>query len=359
MFNVSPQMIIKVLTLHNIPLQEKKRKYIYPPDNIIFDTYFKCKSVIKTSDILDINPSYISKLLSKNKINPIGITRYSVGDKVGKLTILDITNPTLTNKRKFTCRCECGNTIVLRQGDFYGNKTINCGCERIKPIRGKKKLDDKTKYDILYKKADELGILTDRLIESLDNKKFGSVQQKIRVIKSRNINGVKRPIIRKLIIAGILPENLDNLNEEQTLILQEANTTKLHPHTFINKHLNLANTSTKQKYIHLQLLRKSRHPSFIERGKQINLKPEDIIINEYCPFFNTKLDYTPKKLGPITKYEYSIDRIDNSKGYVKGNVWVISRLANVIKLNSTLPELKTFCDNVLKIIGPKYYSKNI
>ena len=36
----------------------------------------------------------------------------------------------------------------------------------------------------------------------------------------------------------------------------------------------------------------------------------------------------------------SIDRKDSSKGYVKGNVAIISRRANLLKNNATIAELK-------------------
>jgi hypothetical protein len=45
---------------------------------------------------------------------------------------------------------------------------------------------------------------------------------------------------------------------------------------------------------------------------------------------------------------YSLDRIDSNKGYVKGNVWVISRRANVIKNNATLEELELLTNNLKK-----------
>ena len=41
----------------------------------------------------------------------------------------------------------------------------------------------------------------------------------------------------------------------------------------------------------------------------------------------------------------TLDRIDNNRGYVKDNVWVISMLANRIKSNATLEQIETVAAN--------------
>lgn len=43
---------------------------------------------------------------------------------------------------------------------------------------------------------------------------------------------------------------------------------------------------------------------------------------------------------------FSVDRYDNSKGYTKDNVWLISAWANKAKNNLSIDEFYNFCANV-------------
>jgi hypothetical protein len=81
--------------------------------------------------------------------------------------------------------------------------------------------------------------------------------------------------------------------------------------------------------------------------QEFNLTREDIIIPEYCPYLGIKLEIQ-NRVSNLDSLA-SIDRIDNSKGYIKGNIQIISYKANRCKNNLTLPELKLFAQNVLRI----------
>lgn len=70
-----------------------------------------------------------------------------------------------------------------------------------------------------------------------------------------------------------------------------------------------------------------------------DLTTNDFDIPEYCPIFpNLKLEFSYGKERPDNCP--SLDRIEPSKGYVKGNVAVISMRANRIKSDGTLEELE-------------------
>jgi len=48
----------------------------------------------------------------------------------------------------------------------------------------------------------------------------------------------------------------------------------------------------------------------------------------------------------------SIDRKDNSKGYTKENVWIISQQANQMKSDATPEQLKKFAKWIISEYGP-------
>lgn len=74
-----------------------------------------------------------------------------------------------------------------------------------------------------------------------------------------------------------------------------------------------------------------------DKGLEFSLTEEDILIPEFCPVTGLKLQRHEKCLRWDSP---SLDRIDNSKGYVKGNVAVISNKANMLKKNSTIEEVE-------------------
>lgn len=76
-------------------------------------------------------------------------------------------------------------------------------------------------------------------------------------------------------------------------------------------------------------------------GKECTIKRDDIIISELCPILGIPLISREGKgrvLGKENPNSPELDRIDNSEGYVAGNICVISSKANVQKKDGNLNE---------------------
>lgn len=123
--------------------------------------------------------------------------------------------------------------------------------------------------------------------------------------------------------------------------------------SWIGKKLNLNPNWTRRSYIthndHIKgyMIRRVKHGSK-RRNLEFNLDYTDIDLPKTCPLLNVTLNYTGNFQDPFYP---TVDRLDNNKGYIKGNVWVISRLANTMKNCATLDQLSTFSKNIQVLIN--------
>lgn len=83
-----------------------------------------------------------------------------------------------------------------------------------------------------------------------------------------------------------------------------------------------------------------------ERGIEHSITREHLqeILTEVCPVFGSKFSSE----GRITDESMTLDRIDNSVGYVPGNVMFLSYKANRMKSNASKDDLIAFARYVLK-----------
>lgn len=105
--------------------------------------------------------------------------------------------------------------------------------------------------------------------------------------------------------------------------------------------------TARRKTIFRRLKHSARH-----RGIYYDLKYKDLIWPSHCPLLGIRLEYD--KLYGHSWAAPSIDRIDNSLGYVAGNVWVISKKANTMKNCASLEELKLFSENILEKLKDRF-----
>lgn len=82
------------------------------------------------------------------------------------------------------------------------------------------------------------------------------------------------------------------------------------------------------------------------RDLEFSIEPDDITIPLRCPVLNI-----PLGIGNENYYNSpSLDRIDSSKGYIKGNVRVISWRANSLKKDANIDEFRhLYVDAILNL----------
>ena len=97
-----------------------------------------------------------------------------------------------------------------------------------------------------------------------------------------------------------------------------------------------------QKYIYNHIKASAKN-----RNLEFNLEIDDIVIPEICPYLNIPIKFN--FYDKLKDDSISVDRIDNTKGYVKGNIQLISNKANRCKSNLSINELIFFAKKILEL----------
>ena len=78
-----------------------------------------------------------------------------------------------------------------------------------------------------------------------------------------------------------------------------------------------------------------------QSGREFDITPEDIVIPDVCPILGMPINMNSGRSGAYDNSP-SLDRIDNSRGYTKDNIQVISQRANAMKSSASAEELIKF-----------------
>lgn len=80
-------------------------------------------------------------------------------------------------------------------------------------------------------------------------------------------------------------------------------------------------------------------------GLPFEITKEDIVIPEKCPYLGIQIVVGK---GRASANSPSVDKIRPELGYVKGNIEVISNMANTMKQNASPKQLVTFAKSILE-----------
>jgi hypothetical protein len=100
------------------------------------------------------------------------------------------------------------------------------------------------------------------------------------------------------------------------------------------------------KYPERRILRFTKYHAK-RTNQEFNLEESDIKIPTHCPYLGVKI--TTEYGDGRKDSNASIDKIDPARGYIKGNVQIISFKANRMKNDATKPELLIFAQNIINM----------
>lgn len=140
--------------------------------------------------------------------------------------------------------------------------------------------------------------------------------------------------------------------DRDTYYLKNRDKIKIKHDTWRQENIEYIKSKKKQKRIEdprYSMFYAAKHRAK-KNNLEFNISVDDIIIPEYCPVLKIKLEMF---CNSQSRTSPSLDRIDSSKGYILGNIQVISWLANTMKSNATYQELSDFAEWVIKEIKPR------
>jgi len=238
-------------------------------------------------------------------------TDYS-GQKFGMLTVIKRTRTDDNRNVYYECLCDCGNIKEIPSRYFVYGSTQSCGC--------------------LYRKSVE------NSIEDLTGQKFNRLTV-IEFIRTESSNGNMRNYWKCLCDCG-------NYKKAESRTLKNGSVKSC---GCLRKEMHLL----AHKKENNQAAKNSIYATYVKgaknRGIEFGLTKERVVelIEKDC-FYCGKPPSNIKKLQSTTEdYSYNgIDRVDNQKGYVEGNVVSCCIQCNASKKDLPLEEFYKWIINV-------------
>ena len=160
-------------------------------------------------------------------------------------------------------------------------------------------------------------------------------------IKEMALQGDKLEVIGKSLSVPVTRQRIKQLtlkfNIDSFDIRRKQNEKELNEKMFKKWGPQWDNKEHRKSLIYQTMREKFRKKkaNAIRAGKEFTIDFGELTFPTHCPILGIELDYFNETKGENT---VSFDRIDSNKGYVSGNVVIISWRANRIKNNGTADE---------------------
>ena len=164
-FQVSITKVRTVLLSHNI---EIKKITIAEDSNkikLVCDSYKKHGTIKEVVADLKIHKNAVSQILkNEGLLSKDNLKRVAVGDRFNKLLLIEKIEPFIHPKTnipdpQFICKCDCGNTVIVKSSTLRRSQKKSCGClmkARSENAEIKRKEQEIKRQERLRKKEERL-----------------------------------------------------------------------------------------------------------------------------------------------------------------------------------------------------------
>lgn len=231
------------------------------------------------------------------------------GQKFGKLTVLERSSNTKYNQTRWLCQCDCGNKIIVIGNDLKRGTTRSCGCF---------------------------------LKEDLKGRKFGRLLVIRNVKKPKNLKGTGAYWKCLCECGNIVVVSARSLKSENTKSCGCFRSDLVKKTMSQINRIGFGESAFNRIYNDYKRTAKRRNIEF-------NLSKEyfKFLVKQDCYYCGVE----PIRIIKTTANNGSficngIDRVDNSKGYIKGNVVSCCKRCNQSKNNMTIQEFLDWINHI-------------
>ena len=64
------------------------------------------------------------------------------GKRFGRLTVIEIAEDISGKKKKWLCKCDCGNETIIQSGNLTSGHAKSCGCLQLERVSGQRKMNE-------------------------------------------------------------------------------------------------------------------------------------------------------------------------------------------------------------------------
>ena len=272
-----------------------------------------------------------------------------IGNIYSRLTVLEFSHSDKKYNKFYKCKCACGKETVVRGTNLTNRKTKSCGCYA---DEFRKTLEDTAKQERRHVTHKSYTLMMQRCYQQ-DHKHYFHFGAEGIEVCNRWRFGENGKTGWECFFEDMGPKPLNYaLGRKDKLGLFNKDNCKW---TTSNNQFADVMRSGRPRGIVKEPIVYTEKEAWIRRclsnPKRKALTPADLepLRVSHCPLMGMELTYVPSNNTGITRNYATLDRIDSSKGYIIGNIQIVSHRANMLKNDATPEEIALLAKNITKL----------